>query len=624
MCGITGVITFNPGINEDYLNQTNDSLDAISHRGPNQRIIKKINEYNSIGFVRLSIIDLSENSNQPFHSSQNEITIIFNGEIYNYKELKEKYFLSEKFKSQGDGEILLRMYQKFGENFIDKIKGMFSIVVIDNIKKTTFLYRDRFGIKPLYFFRAKEAIYYCSEIKGLMATGKIKKALNYKEAQIYLLHGLINSNHRTWFDGIYQVKPGYYLKIHRSEINEIKYYDLKKNINETYHDEENITFKKYSNIIKDRFDKSLKQHVNLSDVPVGLHLSGGIDSTVLASGLVRNNINIDSYTFGFDDKQYSEEKDAKKIADIIGISNSLAVLKDSELIGNLEKTLEAEYEPFSSIRVVANHYLYKEYKNSKVILDGAGGDEIGSGYSYHLIPWYLDIIKKHSSKKLIKRIKELIKHINVNKNLDDNDFILGSIAQYFVPGSSTIDGSNYSNKSLFNFKDTYLIESIIYDNTKLNSHLRNAQYNDLMHFKLPRSLRYVDRASMINSTETRVPFLDHELVEICISMPSKFKYLKNNQRYVFKYLSRDTGLEKFLMRNKRTIADPQTTWLKTILKDLVADTLLSDSFLSKDLINHKQLKIYLEEFLKKDTIKNSYLVFQIFIMEMWRRNILDG
>ena len=182
------------------------------------------------------------------------------------------------------------------------------------------------------------------------------------------------------------------------------------------------------------------------------------------------------------------------------------MLKNSELIGNLEKTLEAEYEPFSSLRVVANHYLYKEYKNSKVILDGAGGDEIGSGYSYHLIPWYLDIIKKHSSKKLIKRIKELIKHINVNKNLDDNDFILGSIAQYFVPGSSTIDGSNYSNKSLFNFKDTYLIESIIYDNTKLNSHLRNAQYNDLMHFKLPRSLRYVDRASMINSTETRVPF----------------------------------------------------------------------------------------------------------------------
>ena len=624
MCGISGIVGINGSITDKHIRQTNILVNNIIHRGPNQKIVKKINKKNCIGFVRLAIIDLTKNSDQPIQSLDKKISLIFNGEIYNYLELKKTYFKNYKFKSKGDGEVLLQMYIKFGINFLDKIKGMFSIAIIDERKKITYLIRDRFGIKPLYYFKTKNHIYYCSEIKGLIKTNEIAKRINMDEAKIYLSNGLINSNEQTWFKNIFQVKPGHIIKIDNKGYYQKKYYNLKNIIDEEYHDESNLGFKNYSTKLKKYLDNSLNQHCKLSDVPVGLHLSGGIDSTVLAAGCKRNKINVNSYTFGYENKEYSEEKDAQEIARGANIKNYLAILKDKDLSNQLQKTLNSEYEPFSSLRVVANHYLYEKYNDCKVILDGAGGDELGSGYSYHVLPWLLDLLNKYDSKKLLNKFQKLISSVNNNKSLNSNNFIIGSLGQYLFPGFSTIDGTNYSKKSLFEFdSNNNFFDQNIFEDLKFKSHVRNAQYNDLMYLKLPRSLRYVDRASMINSTETRVPFLDHEIVELSLSIPSKYKYVNNQQRFIFKYISKDKGLEKFLRRNKRTIADPQTLWLKTTLKEMLNDTLLSSSFESKDLINHKKLKEYLEEFMFTDNIKNSYLVFQIFNMELWRKKILN-
>ena len=624
MCGIAGIIGLNHSLNEKHINKINTIVEKITHRGPNQKITKKINENNYIGFVRLSIIDLTDNSNQPIVSDNKKISLIYNGEIYNYLDLKKTYFNDLTFKSNGDGEVLLKMYEKFGIEFINKIKGMFSISIIDNSKKTTYLIRDRFGIKPLYYFKNNNFLYYCSEIKGLIASNEIKREINFDEAKIYLNNGLINSNHQTWFKNIFQVKPGSYMEINDDKVVEKKYYELKNNIDEDYHDKGDISFKSYANSLKELFDNSLIQHSKLSDVPVGLHLSGGIDSTVLASACKRNSININSYTFGFEHKEFSEEKTAKEISDAAGIKNFTAILNDKDLSSKLFKTIETEYEPFSSLRIVSNHYLYEKYKDCKVILDGAGGDEIASGYTYHVLPWMMDLIKECDSKKLLHRFRKLISKVNNNNQIENDSFIFGSIGQYMFPGFSTVDGSHISKKSIFEFENENYFQKIEPQNNNFKSHLRNAQYNDLMHFKLPRALRYVDRASMINSTETRVPFLDHEVVELCFSLPSRYKYINDNHRFIFKYISKQEQFKKFLNKNKRTIADPQTKWLKTTLKELVNDTLLSTSFSSKDLINHKKLKKYVNDFMNDSSMKNSYLIFQILNMELWRKNILNA
>ena len=218
MCGIAGIIRLNHSLNEKHINKINTIVEKITHRGPNQKITKKINENNYIGFVRLSIIDLTDNSNQPIVSENKKISLIYNGEIYNYLDLKKTYFNDLTFKSNGDGEVLLKMYEKFGIEFINKIKGMFSISIIDNSKKTTYLIRDRFGIKPLYYFKNNNFLYYCSEIKGLIASNEIKREINFDEAKIYLNNGLINSNHQTWFKNIFQVKPGSYMEINDDKV----------------------------------------------------------------------------------------------------------------------------------------------------------------------------------------------------------------------------------------------------------------------------------------------------------------------------------------------------------------------------------------------------------------------
>ena len=209
MCGIAGIIPFKNTVN---LTKINDMIEAIAHRGPDQK--EKFKSKNSIfGFVRLKIIDLSNKSNQPFYSEDKKVKIIYNGEIYNFIELKNTYFKNIKFKSNGDGEVILHLYLKFGIGFVNKLSGMYSIAIIDERINTTYLVRDRFGIKPLYYYSDKEQIIFCSEIQGILKAINKKLEINKKEAFRYFKQGLVNSTKETWFKNIFQVRQSCYLEI---------------------------------------------------------------------------------------------------------------------------------------------------------------------------------------------------------------------------------------------------------------------------------------------------------------------------------------------------------------------------------------------------------------------------
>ena len=618
MCGIAGIISFTNKIDHSRIDIITNS---ISHRGPDQKKIFK--SKNSVfGFVRLKIIDLSDNSNQPFSSHDNKIHIIYNGEIYNFRELKDQFFSNQRFKSKGDGEILLHLYQKFGINFIEKIKGMFSIAIIDENKGKTYLIRDRFGIKPLYYYYDKDKLIFCSEIKGILRGLNKKGELNLKEAFKFFKQGLINSSKETWFKNIYQVRQSCFLEIDKENVIEKQYYFIEKKIDEDKDLNNKFGFKYYVNEFKDRILKSFDQH-NIYDVEAGVHLSGGIDSSILAALSNYFKKDYKSFTFDFENSKYSELEFAQQIAKSANLKNYSTQLKEEDLESSLMKVLNREFEPFSSLRILSQHNLYDYFKNdSKVIIDGSGGDEIGAGYSYYLIPWYLDLIKNFNKEKIKKRFHKDVYEIK-NQTLDISQFIHGSFSQYKNPGSSTIDGSFYKSDKLFSNKFNFLSHNQIIDKP-FKSHLRNAQFADLFYLKLPRSLRYADRASMHNSIETRVPFLDHEVVEWSLQIPSKFKLLQSQQRITLKYPFKNYVNKKILYLNKRTIADPQSHWLKNNLKEMYNDMLNSSNFDSFSIFNKTEVKEYFNNFIKYPKHFNSFLIFQIFIYELWCKKILEN
>ena len=614
MCGISGIMPFEGP--KDSI-KMEEMLQSISHRGPDQKIIFK-NHLGLFGFLRLKIIDLSDKSNQPFASKDKKIQIIYNGEIYNFKKLKETYFSKRDFFSEGDGEIILHLYEKFGISFLDKIKGMFSICIIDQNIKKVFLIRDRFGIKPLYFRKKNKKIYFSSEIKGLI--DKTKENINEKEAYRFFNQGLINSTDETWFKDIFQVKPSHYLEVSSSsKILEKKYYNIEDFVNEKK-DQENKSFKFYINEFRQRLLESFDEH-NYFDVIAGVHLSGGVDSAVLSALMNFNKKKFKSFTFDFEDKRYSELDYAKKISKSANIQNFSSRINESKIEDHLINVLNREYEPFSSLRILSQHNLYDNFKEEcKVIFDGSGGDEIGAGYSYYLTPWYLDNLKVLSKPKLKKKYFKSLTHIK-NDTLSNSQFIRGSFAQYKSPGSSTIDGSKYQDFSVYseifkNYKNNFVI------NKPFKSHLRNAQYADIYYLKLPRSLKYVDRSSMHNSIETRVPFLDHKVVEWSLQIPSKYKLLNEQQRIIMKYPFKDYVDKEVLFLNKRTIADPQSKWMKKNLKSIFFDLINSKNFNIHGFLNKNEVIKYFENFEKYPKHFNSFQIFQIFISELWSQKIL--
>ena len=616
MCGIAGIINFNK---TDNHHEVKKMLDEINFRGPDFKNITK-GDFFSAGMVRLSILDLSNNGNQPFLSSDGKIVIFYNGEIYNHKELKKKSFSSHNVLGSCDGEILPLLFKKFGKDFAKYLKGMFSICIIDKEKKEILLVRDRFGIKPLYynFNSSLTELTFCSEIHPLFKNKRIKKYENFFETNRYLNLGLVNSTNQTWFKNINQLEPGQILIYSKNQTNFYKYYKLSDHVDED-NDIKETNFFKLENEIFETITKSFEEH-SISNQPIGMHISGGNDSAALAVGCKKINLDTKCYTFDYEESNFSEKNDALEISSTLGFDHYFSKIKNSEFITEFEKVVNIQYEPFSSLRIVSQNHLYEKYSNTcKVILDGSGGDEIAAGYKYYQVAWMLDMLKdgyKNPNRKLYQLATD-------QESVSKNEFLAGSLMKLFNNNNVTEDGSSYENSNIVNrnnlteFKNTYEFE------TPFKSILRNAQFKDLMYTKLPRCLRYVDRASMRYSIETRLPFLDHELVQKFFSLPTKYKFVKGYQRLVLKNFAKKELSKKVIFKNKRTIADPQSYWLKTNLKNYVMDILNSKFAKEDEIINsEKLLKLY-EKLFSSEKHYNSFFLFQCLNYIVWKENVLN-
>tara|TARA_B100001123_G_C15265955_1_gene1008415 strand:- start:320 stop:1924 length:1605 start_codon:yes stop_codon:yes gene_type:complete len=512
--------------------------------------------------------------------------IVFNGEIYNTPSLI-KYLPGIKLRGHSDTEILVNLYSKYKHRVLNMIEGMFSFVIYDKNKREYFVARDRFGIKPLYYYQSKFSYIISSEIKPIISY------TNYKDYNLtafgdLFFSGSMDHNNNTFFKKVTSLEPSHFMILKSEKIKKIKYWNLQ--------DLEFDQKKDRKNKLSDLILGSINQHL-VSDRKIGLFLSGGTDGSALATICKKKfNYNLDTYTYDFIDNEFGESKKSKIIASKLNLKNKLYNVTPSEVIDEMNFLCNSLESPFTSIRLFGINALYRKAKKDgyKVIFEGHGGDEMNGGYGYNYFPYLADKYSKSKLKRILS--KEELKKCNL---VIDHQ------------GQCTSDGVRFTNFDLFNqdFIKHHVKMKIERTNSNLN-YLKNSQLKDIESIKLPRLLKYTDRLSMRHGIEARVPFLNHKLFNYCFHLNNEEKFKGLQTRYLFKKALFDIGSLVNFQKKKQSIVDPQKKWLKTSLREFVYDSFNSSILRNSDIFDHKNIIKYYDNFVNQKT-DTSFLIFII-------------
>lgn len=571
MCGIAGILS--PDSRNISLPHLKSMCDQIVHRGPDGEG-QWINQESTVGLGhrRLSIIDLSESGKQPMHYLD-RYTLTFNGEIYNYLEIKKK--LLEKgyhFRSNSDTEVLLALYDLKKEACLEDLDGMFAFALYDNHTKTVFCARDRFGEKPFFYYQDKETFYFASEMKALWAVG-VPKNPNNGMVFNYLQFDLIenpNDQSETFFEGIKRLSPGSCLIWNSGEIKIKSYWhiDLERHSG-------NLTFDQASERFRELFYESVSRRLR-SDVLVGSSLSGGIDSSlvvcVIDQLLKESGKNIQN-TFSARFRNF--HKDEGKYIDFVREATRIKsheVFSDMDLMETeLDKIFYHQEEPFGSASILVQYQVYELAKKHgvTVLLDGQGADEVMAGYHFYFSTYFNELRKK--SKKQFQNeffnYSELHRDNKINLKIERpgaKDYVKSMFPTLFNQYSHKVISLRLKNSGMMkeDFFRTYKNNThnkFEYDPSNLNEHL---EFSTLK-LGLPTLLRYADRNSMAHSREVRLPFLSHELVEFLFSLPSEFKIHQGWTKYIMRKSFEDILPQEIAWRkDKIGFEPPQKKWME--------------------------------------------------------------
>jgi len=529
MCGIAGIIY------KDYTQVKEGTLktmtDKMSHRGPDAEGFF-VNKNIGFGHRRLSIIDTSQSANQPFCLGD-QYVLVFNGAIYNYIELKDELIKKGyHFKTDSDTEVLITAYDCWGEECVGKFNGMWAFAIFDRKKNKIFCSRDRFGIKPFYYFTNKNKFIFASEIKPILEIEKIEK-ISMQVLLQYLIANKSEQSNETFFDGILKLPPSHNLvyNLTDNKIDIYKYYDVqfRKEIND-------LSLEESISIFEKEFEKSINLRLR-SDVKIGTALSGGLDSAYVASIINKVNegpqkkLNIVAITVGSIDKKIDESELSDITTRSLGIKHDIIVPEIDEFKDTFEEVIFKHEEPFGGISIYMQKFLMKEANKLgvKVLLDGQGADEILLGYNKYVIAYLkdIDIIKKL---RLISKIKNQY-NISVFKLL-----------QLYLFFSSSHIRKLWIRKNSFFLKNKYV--KYLNFNVGLEKsygNIFNLQKDEILRDQLPELLKWEDKNSMSYSIESRLPFLDYNLVEVCLSINNQYKVKNGWSKYILR-----KNLEKYL------------------------------------------------------------------------------
>ena len=600
MCGFVGYISKHKK-KEETIKKMNDT---IIHRGPDDEGYY-IDDNIAMGFRRLSIIDLSHGS-QPMYNEDKSMVITFNGEIYNFKELKEDLIKKgHKFSNNSDTEVIIHGYEEYKEEIVKKLRGMFAFVIWDKNNKELFGARDYFGIKPFYYYNDNNTFIYGSEIKSFIPNPSFKKEMNKEALKTYLTFQY-SALDETFFKGVYRLKPGHYFKYkdHKLTIDSFFEYSYEEN---------NKKLEEITNDINNEVSKSVEYH-KISDVKVGAFLSGGVDSSYIVSLLKPDT----TYSVGFDFDGFDETKDAENLSKILKIKNKKKMINDDEFMEGVKKVQYYSDEPHANLSAVPLYYLSKLAREDvKVVLSGEGADELYGGYGEYKQSKILI-----NYRKLPKCLRKGLKSIAYKlPNIKGKQFLIrggSSIEDYYV-GQAFIFNDEGANdilkdeyKTNINFKS---ITKPYFDKVKGKDDVTKMQFVD-MNLWLPNDiLLKADKMTMANSLELRVPFLDKEVFKQSLTVPSKYKVTDETTKYAFRMASLKTIPSEWSKRKKKGFLVPFVIWLKEDkIYNEIKEVFLSD-YARKFFDIEKLIKLLDEH---HDGIKNNCRkVYTIYCFLLW-------
>ncbi len=604
MCGIVGLVT-----KKEKENTIRLMNDRIKHRGPDGDGYF-IDGDVALGHRRLSIIDLST-GDQPMFNEDGSVVTVFNGEIYNYQELKEELkALGHDFKTKSDTEVLVHGYEEWHTDLPKHLRGMFAFAIYDKNKNEVFLARDNFGIKPLYYAKMNDTFMFASEIKAFLDVPDFEKVFNESILEAYLEFSFVPTN-ETFFKGVHRLDAGCSLLYKDGEIKLNKYFKLDFK-------EESMSFEDAVKNISDVMKDSVEKHL-IADVEVGSFLSSGIDSSYIVSLAKPDK----TYTVGYENKKYDETMYAKDLAEKLGIKNESKIITKEEYLENISKIMYHLDEPTSDPAAISLYFVAKlASKDLKVVLSGEGADEFFGGYNY-----YREEVDYNFYNKLPYYLRHVIGKIA-------SIFPEGRGFNFLVRRGEKLENSyigvnrNFSSKMAKKvLKNNYELEAIdvtkdVYNEFKNYSNIDKMQAIDINFWLMKDILLKADRMTMASSIEGRVPFIDKEVFKVASHLPFDYKVTKENTKVALRAAAKEVIPTEAYKKKKLGFPVPVREWIKDgSFKEEVEKTLNSDvanKYFNTKIIN-KMFKEHING--KKDNYRK---IWTIYTFIKWYQVFFEG
>ncbi len=598
MCGISGIVNFG-GVDPTSVLPLHQ---ALSHRGPDADGLWSKDPEVVLAHRRLSILDVSAQSHQPMEDDSGRFVICFNGEIYNFKDLRADLARQgASFRTTGDTEIILKLWQQKGIKAVDDLEGMFAFAMWDRRDKTLHLVRDRFGEKPLFYTQNSLGLLFASELKALMAHPSIQKSFNRDALIDYLTLGYVTT-HNCIIDGIHKLPPGHHLTLSPQKGAVVQqYYDLAAVFKAPKHTGSD------DDLIQEylaRFDRAVAQ-TSISDVPLGLFLSGGLDSSSIAASMVAQGQNPQALTIAFEQESFNELPKAQEVAKHLGVSLTHHTLTMNDMTNHLETIVSACDEPFSDTSMVAMYHVCKMAKQQfTVCLSGDAGDELFAGYETYkadqvkrFIPLPLSFLNPLIPTTLGKvsldyKLKKFFKGTHYHP----------SQAHFFW--RTIFDHPSYIDSSFKGLRSFY---SDVKGVKSIDQHM----YFDIKTWLVDDILVKADRCSMAHSLEVRTPFLNHTLAEFIIRLPTHKKLRHMTTKYLFKKSQEKRLPHDIIYGKKEGFSIPVGHWISGETKDQIMA-----SPLIKDLLGQKKVEHLITEHGRHHY---GYHLFTLLCLSLWEK-----
>ena len=620
MCGIAGFV----GIDDKTL--LRKMCNVLRQRGPDSEGYFT-DEGVSLGVRRLSIIDLTK-GDQPIYNEDRSIVVVSNGEIYNFIELRKRLEeLGHSFYTDSDTEVIVHAYEEYGEQCLESFNGMFAFGLWDSQKRLLLLARDRLGEKPLYYSLIDDVLFFGSEIKAILENEEYKRRLDLGALWDYLSLLYVPYG-ETIFQGIKELEPGHLLKLHQNSVEIKQYWDLSFRATKL---NEGECLQHVRDLLRDSVRLRLR-----SDVPVGVFLSGGIDSSTVAFLASAVKQPIQTFTIGFREQQFSEIPYARRVAEVLGSDHHEKIV-EADAFKLLPKVIGFYDEPFANPTSII-HYLISEFasKTVKVALSGAGGDEVFAGYPKytilkvvrHYVTSFPRVIREPIEKAILKLPESSDRHrlLRMARGFiklarEDPVGQYASLLSYFDKSEKR---KLCSSSCLGQISDDISAKiSRLFCEAKSTDFMQKVYYVEMKTFLPYNILEYTDRTSMAASLETRVPFLDHRIVELSASIPYGLKLKRLTTKYLLKKAVSGLLPKDVIGRKKMPFSPPTALWLKRDLKDLVS------TYLSKEVIERRGYfdsgfidRIVRDHF--SGTRNNEMKIMGLISFELWHQRYLDG